>query len=141
MCFNSETHTVYNQSKLAKMMFAYELQDKVKAHNKQVKVFVCYPGASNTTLKRESASFLTRISWTFMVKIGLAQSAEQGAYPEVICATGENLKQLAYYGPTGLMNFGGPVGECKLEDFAVDKKVLTKLWAVSEEATEFSWQL
>ncbi len=39
------------------------------------------------------------------------------------------------------MNFGGPVGECKLEDFAVDKKVLTKLWAVSEEATEFSWQL
>ena len=76
-----------------------------------------------------------------MVKIGLAQSAEQGASPEVICATEENLKQLAYYGPTGLMNFGGPVVECKLEDFAVDKKVLTKLWAVSEEATEFSWQL
>ena len=136
---NYNPNKVYSQSKLAQMMFAYELQDKVKAHNKQVKVFVCHPGASNTTLIRESASFLTRISWSFMVKIGLAQSAEKGAYPEVMCATEDNIKQRAYYGPTGLMNFGGPVGECKLEDFAVDKKVLTKLWAVSEEATGFAW--
>lgn len=137
---NYNPNKVYSQSKLAQMMFAYELQDKVKAHNKHVKVFVCHPGASNTTLIRESASFLTRISWSFMVKIGLAQSAEKGAYPEVMCATEENLKQRAYYGPTGLMNFGGPVGECKLEDFAVDKQVLTKLWALSEEQTGFSWQ-
>ena len=137
---NYNPNKVYSQSKLAQMMFAYELQDKVKAHNKHVKVFVCHPGASNTTLIRESASFLTRISWSFMVKIGLAQSAEKGAYPEVMCTTEENLKQRAYYGPTGLMNFGGPVGECKLEDFAVDKQVLTKLWALSEEQTGFSWQ-
>lgn len=137
---NYNPNKVYSQSKLAQMMFAYELQDNVKAHNKQVKVFVCHPGASNTTLIRESASFLTRISWSFMVKIGLAQSAEKGAYPEVMCATEENLKQRAYYGPTGLMNFGGPVGECKLEDFAVDKQVLTKLWALSEEQTGFSWR-
>ncbi len=137
---NYNPNKVYSQSKLAQMMFAYELQDKVKAHNKHVNVFVCHPGASNTNLIRESANFLTRISWSFMVKIGLAQSAEKGAYPEVMCATAENLKQRAYYGPTGLMNFGGPVGECKLEDFAVDKRVLTKLWALSEKETGFSWQ-
>ena len=94
MCFNSETHTVYSQSKLAKMMFAYELQDKVKAHNKQVKVFVCHPGASNTTLKRESASFLTRISWTFMVKIGLAQSAEKAHTPKSFVRRKKTLSSL-----------------------------------------------
>lgn len=138
---NYHPNKVYSQSKLAQMMFAYELQDKIKAANKNVKVYVCHPGASNTSLIRENASIATRVSWWFMVKIGLAQTAEKGSYPEVMCATAENLKQRAYYGPTGLMNFGGPVGECKLESFVLDKEVLTKLWARSEKETSLSWSL
>jgi hypothetical protein len=123
------------------MMFAYELQRKIKASGKQVKVYVCHPGASKTSLIRESASAMTRLSWALMVKIGLAQSAKKGAYPEVMCATEENLKERAYYGPTGLMNFSGPVGECKLESFVLDTKVSTKLWALSEDQVSFSWPL
>lgn len=76
-----------------------------------------------------------------MVKLGVAQSAEKGAYPEVMCAAQSNLKQHAYYGPTGFLNFGGPVGECKLESFVLDKKVLTKIWTLSEQQTAFKWQL
>ena len=129
----------YSQSKLAQMMFAYELQDKIKHANKKVKVYVCHPGASNTSLIRESASLVTRMSWAFMVKIGLAQTAEKGAYPEVMCATEEDLKERAYYGPTGLMNFGGPVGEGNLASFVLNKALLTKLWARSEDATSFQW--
>ncbi len=136
---NYHPNKVYSQSKLAQMMFAYELQDKVKAANKNVKVYVCHPGASNTSLIRDSASFMTRMSWGLMVKMGLAQTAEKGAYPEVMCATESDLKERAYYGPTGLMNFGGPVGECKLESFVLDKDVLTKLWALSEQQTSATW--
>lgn len=138
---NYHPNKVYSQSKLAQMMFAYELQDKIKAAGKNVKVYVCHPGASNTSLIRESASFMTRISWAFMVKIGLAQTAEKGAYPEVMCATEENLKQRAYYGPTGIMNFGGPVGEGKLESFVLQKDALTRLWALSEKETAIDWPL
>lgn len=138
---NYHPNKVYSQSKLAQMMFAYELQDKVKAAHKKVKVYVCHPGASNTSLIRESAGLVTRVSWAFMVKIGLAQTAEKGAYPEVMCATETNLKERAYYGPTGLMNFGGPVDEGKLEPFVLNKDVLTKLWALSEKETSFHWQL
>jgi NAD(P)-dependent dehydrogenase (short-subunit alcohol dehydrogenase family) len=138
---NYHPNKVYSQSKLAQMMFAYELQDKIKAAGKNVKVYVCHPGASNTSLIRESASLMTRISWAFMVKIGLAQTAEKGAYPEVMCATEENLKERAYYGPTGLMNFGGPVGEGKLESFVVQKDALTRLWALSEKETAINWPL
>ncbi|TCS39788.1 SDR family oxidoreductase [Reinekea marinisedimentorum] len=138
---NYHPNKVYSQSKLAQMMFAYELQNKVKAANKNVKVYVCHPGASNTSLIRDSASFATRASWGFMVKIGLAQTAEQGAYPEVMCATEQNLKERAYYGPTGFMNFGGPVGEGKLEDFVLESKVLKKLWGLSEAQTSFAWPL
>ncbi|MDO6569224.1 SDR family oxidoreductase [Alteromonas sp. 1_MG-2023] len=138
---NYNANKVYSHSKLAQMMFAYELQDKIKAAGKSVKVYVCHPGASNTSLIRESASFLTRISWSFMVKIGLAQTAEKGAYPEVMCATETNLKERAYYGPTGLMNFGGPVGEGELQSFVLDKETLTRLWALSEKETSIDWPL
>ena len=138
---NYHPNKVYSQSKLAQMMFAYELQDRIKAAGKGVKVYVCHPGASNTSLIRDSASFMTRISWSFMVKIGLAQTAEKGAYPEVMCATQAGLKERAYYGPTGLMNFGGPVDEGKLESFVLDKAVLTKLWAISEKETAFNWSI
>ncbi|MCQ8850174.1 SDR family oxidoreductase [Alteromonas stellipolaris] len=138
---NYHPNRVYSQSKLAQMMLAYELQDKIKAAGKNVKVYVCHPGASNTSLIRESASLMTRVLWAIMVKIGLAQKAEKGAYPEVMCATEENLKERAYYGPTGLMNFGGPVGEGKLESFVVQKDALTRLWSLSEKETAIDWPL
>lgn len=136
---NYHPNKVYSQSKLAQMMFAYELQDKIQAANKNTQVYVCHPGASNTSLIRESAGFATRFSWSIMVKLGIAQTAEKGAYPEVMCATANNLKERAYYGPTGLMNFGGPVGECKLEPFVTEKETLTKLWNLSEQQVGFNW--
>ena len=40
----------YSQSKLAQMMFAYELQNRVKAANRHVAVYVCHPGSSATSL-------------------------------------------------------------------------------------------
>ena len=138
---NYHPNKVYSQSKLAQMMFAFELQNKIKTAKKSVEVYVCHPGASNTSLIRESASLATRVTWSFMVKIGLAQTAEKGAYPEVMCATSSNLKQRGYYGPTGLMNFGGPVGECKLEPFTLDQPTLTRLWKLSEKETSFNWPL
>ena len=129
----------YSQSKLAQMMFAYELQNRLEAVDNPVSVFVCHPGASNTSLIDEKASFLTRTMWSLMVLTPPVQSAEKGAYPEVMCATENGLKQRAYYGPTGFMNFGGPVGEGKLEPFAQDKEVTAKLWAASERATSYRW--
>ncbi|WOT06866.1 SDR family oxidoreductase [Shewanella youngdeokensis] len=138
---NYHANKVYSQSKLAQTMFAYQLQNKIKAAGKQVQVYVCHPGASNTSLIRESANLATRLSWSLMVKIGLAQTAEKGAYPEVMCATQADLKQRAYYGPTGLMNFGGPVGECKLEPFVLDPLSLKKLWQLSEKETGYIWAI
>ena len=69
------------------------------------------------------------------------QSAERGSYPELMCATEPELDQTAFYGPTGRGYFKGPVGECKLEPHAKDKAVMEKLWEVSENATNFKWNL
>lgn len=138
---NYHPNNVYSQSKLAQMMTAYELQDKIKKANKNVKVYVCHPGSSKTSLIRKDASLMTRIMWSILSRTPMVQSAEKGAYPEIMCATEDaaNLNQKAYYGPTGRMQWAGPVGECKLEPHAQDKAVTTKLWDVSEKATAFKW--
>lgn len=129
----------YSQSKLAQMMFAYELQDRIEAAQKSLRVFVCHPGSSATSLIKTSGSRASRIMFGLMSLSPLVQSAEKGAYPEVMCATEEGLEQRALYGPTGRMEWVGPVGKGTLEAFAYDKAVMVQLWERSEKETGLSW--
>ncbi|MBT8419140.1 MAG: oxidoreductase, partial [Silicimonas sp.] len=84
---------------------------------------------------------MTRLTWWLMSKTPLVQTAEKGAYPEVMCATEDGLEQRALYGPTGWMQTGGPVGKGTLNAHAHDKAVMSQLWEVSEEATDFGWKI
>ncbi len=132
----------YSQSKLAQLMCAYELQDRLKKANKTaVKVYACHPGASKTSLIKTSGSLTMRFIWWLMTLSPLVQTAKQGSYPALMCATEEDLHQKGFYGPTGKHYFNGPVGKCKLEPHAVDKAVTQKLWNVSEEQTGVTWNL
>ncbi|MCB1808949.1 MAG: SDR family oxidoreductase, partial [Candidatus Competibacteraceae bacterium] len=87
---NYHPNNTYCHSKLAQMMFAYELQNRIKKANKEVKVYVCHPGASKTSLINDKAGFMTRITWSLMAASPMVQSAEKGSYPEVMCATEDN---------------------------------------------------
>ena len=138
---NYHQNSTYCHSKLAQMMFAYELQDKVKTANKNVKVYVCHPGSSATSLISTSGNSVTRILWYLMTKSPMVQTAEKGAYPEVMCATESGLDERAIYGPTGRMEMVGPVGKGTLEPYAVEKVNMTKLWDLSEQKTGLSWDL
>ncbi|APY10162.1 oxidoreductase [Seonamhaeicola sp. S2-3] len=139
---NYNPNGVYSQSKLAQIMTAYELQDKLKQAGKtNVKTYACHPGASSTSLIKTSGSLLTRFVWQIMKLTPMVQSAERGAYPELMCATEPDLDQAGFYGPTGRNYWTGPVGECKLEPHAKDKAVMEKLWMVSEEAVGIKWNV
>jgi len=141
MNFNKNYHpnNVYCHSKLAQMMFAYELQKRIKEANKSVGVYVCHPGASKTSLINKDSPLVTRMMWFIISALPLVQSAEKGAYPEVMCATADQLKQAAYYGPTGRMYWTGPVGACELEPFVLDRTIAGKLWKLSEKETACTW--
>ena len=132
-------NSAYSQSKLAQMMFAYELQDRLNSMNKDAKVYVCHPGSSATSLIDTSGSWLTKIIFKLMVLTPLVQSAENGAFPTVMCATEESLEQRALYGPTGRIEFVGPVGKGTLNPHAYDKETMEKLWDMSEAATGRKW--
>ena len=84
---NYHPNNTYCHSKLAQMMFAYELQNRIEEANKNVKVYVCHPGASKTSLIGKNTPLMTRIAWSIMSSTPIVQSAEKGAYPEVMCAT------------------------------------------------------
>ena len=69
----------------------------------------------------------------------LTQSAEKGAYPQLMCATESNLDQSGFYGPTGRNNWVGPVGVHEIKPHAKDKTVAKKLWELSEKETGVKW--
>lgn len=135
---NYNPMNTYCHSKLAQMMFAYELHKRSKEQNKNVEVYVCHPGASRTTLIRENANCATRV----LAKIlsPLAQSAQKGLWLEVLCATEENLDDESLYGPTKRAEMVGPIGKSTLLPFPLDREVASKLWSISEEKTGFSWK-
>ena len=138
---NYNPNSAYSQSKLAQMMFAYELQDRIKSAKKSVEVYVCHPGSSATSLIDTSGGALTKFIFKLMMKTPLVQTAEQGSYPSVMCATKDGLEQRALYGPTGFIQFVGPVGKGTLNAHAYDKPVMEKLWSISEEKTKLSWKI
>lgn len=135
-------NNAYSQSKLAQIMSVYELQDRLeKAGRTDVKAYACHPGSSRTSLIATSGSLMMRIIFGLMKLSPLTQSAEKGAYPQLMCATETDLDQTAFYGPTGRSNWVGPVGAHKLEPHAKDKAVSENLWAVSEKATGVNWNI
>ncbi|WP_075343939.1 SDR family oxidoreductase [Tenacibaculum agarivorans] len=139
---NYTPNNAYSQSKLAQIMSVYELQNRLKnAGRSTVNVYACHPGASRTSLIKTSGSIMTRFIWQLMKWSPFVQSAEKGAYPQLMCATEPNLDQNCFYGPTGRNYWTGPVGECKLESHAKDKTIAKKLWEVSEKETNFNWNI
>ncbi|TWU46593.1 SDR family oxidoreductase [Rubripirellula reticaptiva] len=128
----------YAQSKLAQMMFAYELQRRVEAAGKNVTVQVCHPGASRTNLLKDTASTFNKIVWSILSRV-IAQSAEKGSWPEVMCATEETVEPERLYGPTKRAQTVGPIGECQLDECALDREAAAKLWTLSEQKTSPSW--
>lgn len=132
----------YSQSKLAQIMSIYELQDRLAAAGKTgVKAYACHPGSSRTNLINTSGSFMMKMIFGLMKLSPLTQPAENGAYPELMCATEPDLDQTAFYGPTGRSNWVGPVGAHELKPHAKDKAVSQQLWDLSEKETGVAWNL
>lgn len=141
MDHNYEANRAYSQSKLAQMMFTYELERRAREAGKKTKMYVCHPGSSKTSLIDDKASWATRITFGIMKLFPIVQTAEQGAYPELCCATEPNLKTMEFYGPNGTMQWVGRVEASPLDKFALDRGIASRLWDVSEEVTGCKWEL
>jgi NAD(P)-dependent dehydrogenase (short-subunit alcohol dehydrogenase family) len=123
----------YSQSKLACLLFAYQLQKQIDKSGCLVKSVAAHPGVSNTQLfkhQRKVMSFIfTSISSIFMH--GVAEAAQ----PSLYAALGEDIKGGDFVGPTGFFEMKGTVGKVRSSPISYDKKVAQELWTVSEKLT------
>lgn len=132
----------YSQSKLAQIMSMYELQDRLKVAGKtSMMAYACHPGASRTSLISTNGSFMMKLIFGIMKLTPLTQTAERGAYPQLMCATEPDLDQTEFYGPTGRSNWVGPVGAHEIKPHAKDKEASKRLWNLSEKETGIKWNI
>jgi NAD(P)-dependent dehydrogenase (short-subunit alcohol dehydrogenase family) len=131
----------YAQSKLAMLMFAFELQRRSDANGWGLVSNAAHPGFARTDLiangpgEHSLANLVGR--WT--VQPLMSQSAAAGALPTLFAATAPEAKPGGYYGPVGLFETKGPVGEAAIAPRALDYAVAARLWDVSEQLTHVRW--
>jgi len=128
----------YGQSKLANIMFAFELDRRLKAKGSSVKAIACHPGYSNTALQDTGPSGLLNFAYKFLNPL-MAQPSEKGAIPTVLAAAGTEAVAGAYYGPTGFGDTRGPVGDSFVARRALDEDMAKWLWEESEKLVGFEW--
>jgi NAD(P)-dependent dehydrogenase (short-subunit alcohol dehydrogenase family) len=99
--------TAYGQSKLADLMFAYELQRRLLLAGSPVRSMAAHPGYAATNLQRNLGSAVS--TWQdWMQRIGLVQDAAGGALPTLYAATAPDLPGGSYVGPSGPLEQTGP---------------------------------
>ncbi|WP_033541686.1 oxidoreductase [Planococcus sp. CAU13] len=124
----------YNQSKLANMLFALELDRRLKQHGASTISVVCHPGVSATNIfklgKRDAPLFLRELVNKYYL-----QPPAIGALATVHAATDPDLTGGEYIGPDGPgRRKGFPALETP-HPSALDEEVAKRLWQVSEELT------
>ncbi|MGC4838477.1 SDR family NAD(P)-dependent oxidoreductase [Micromonospora vinacea] len=120
----------YGQSKLANLMFTYELQRRLAAHGTTVAV-AAHPGISNTELPRNVPAVVRRpLTW---LAPAITQPATAGALPTLRAATDPSVLGGQYYGPDGLAESRGYPKLVTSSPESYDVSVQQRLWAVSED--------
>jgi NAD(P)-dependent dehydrogenase (short-subunit alcohol dehydrogenase family) len=130
--------TTYGQSKLANLLFTYELQRKLAAKGAQTISVACHPGYAATNLQfagpRMLGSSLRETGMGLLNRV-MAQSAAMGALPTLYAATAPEVKGGEYFGPGGFAEMWGPPRRVRSSRRSQDAADAARLWEISEEAT------
>jgi len=130
----------YNQSKLAMLMFALELQRRSDAAGWNLMSNAAHPGWARTDLFANGPGFgLISLASQFAAPL-FSQSAESGALPTLFAATSPQAEGGGYYGPNGLYELRGPPAPARIMPQARDKAAAAKLWDVSQQLTGASFE-
>ncbi|MGU3651975.1 SDR family NAD(P)-dependent oxidoreductase [Mycolicibacterium sp. A43C] len=122
----------YAQSKLANLMFTYELQRRLAPRGTTIAV-AAHPGTSSTELVRHLPSPARPV--TELVSKIAAQPAADGALPTLRAATDPGVLGGQYYGPANLAQWRGAPVVVASSDQSYDVALQQRLWTVSEELT------
>ena len=127
-----EKSPFYSQSKLANLLFALELDRRLRSANSPVAAIACHPGVAASELTRhlKGAAVIKPIMNVVL------NTSEQGALPALQAATDPNVEGGDYLGPRGLLEArGNSSGRAFKSERARDEDLARRLWETSEELT------
>lgn len=126
----------YAQSKLANLLFAFELDRRLRAAGSPVKAVACHPGVAASELTRHifGGALAQPVMTLFL------NTAEHGALPALHAATSTDIAGGDYVGSQGFREMRGRTsGPALATSRARDESVAARLWQVSEDATGVHW--
>jgi len=116
----------YGQSKVADLVFSFELQRRIDAAGSNVVSTACHPGVSKTELLRTDRPE--------MIETVAYMDANQGAFSTLFAAT-EAVGKFAYIGPDGEGEVNGYPAPAHIAPYAKEEKIGSQLWAYAERET------
>lgn len=124
----------YSRSKLANLLFTYELQNQFRENNINSIAVAAHPGSSKTNLVRYvEGKMLFKIFKPLLML--MTQNQEQGALPQIRASVDLNVKGAEYYGPCGFSEMKGLPVRVKSNNASHNKADAEKLWKISEKLT------
>jgi NAD(P)-dependent dehydrogenase (short-subunit alcohol dehydrogenase family) len=138
-----EPGRAYAKSKLANMLFAYELQRRLSAGGAEQLSVACHPGWAATHMTVGSAAEPRR-PWERLLRFlaeHFAPSPAEGARPVLFAATSRDVRGGDFIGPSGRFGVGGSPARVQSGGRSHDRDLARDLWQVSESMTGVHYAL
>ncbi|MFI5027637.1 MAG: oxidoreductase [Solirubrobacterales bacterium] len=130
----------YGQSKMANVLFALELDRRLRAAGSPIKSLAAHPGYAATNLQSALPPLFDRTVLKISNRL-LAQSPEMGALPQLYAATRSHLDGGLFIGPDGFDEQRGHPKVVRPVRSGRDEETARRRWAVSEELTGVAYVL
>ena len=134
----------YGQSKLANLLFTFELQRRIEKAGAKLMSVACHPGYAATNLQAAGPRMQGSSMMESMMALGnslIAQSAAMGALPTLYAAAAPEVRGGDYIGPDGIGEIWGHPKKVGCSASARDTAVAARLWEISEQLTKVSYPL
>lgn len=130
----------YGRSKLANLLFTYELQRRLTESKAKTIAVAAHPGGSNTNL----GHYLVERHWYLKLLMPIAtvlsQGAAMGATPSIRASVDKDVKGGDYYGPSGIMEMRGHPVKVESNELSHNRAHAKALWEISEKLTKVKFK-
>lgn len=124
----------YGQSKLANLLFTYELQRRFSASGTDAIAVAAHPGWTATNLQHNAG-------WVRALNPLLSQPPPEGALPSLYGATAPDVRGGEYFGPSRMFEMWGAPKLAGRSARSRDEAVASRLWSVSQELTGLAYSI
>jgi NAD(P)-dependent dehydrogenase (short-subunit alcohol dehydrogenase family) len=137
---NYDRWKAYGNSKLANLLFCFELDRRARAAGARLKSMAAHPGYAATNLQFAGSPHWWERAGMWIGNVVFAQSAEMGALPTLYAATLADLPGGSFVGPDGWRGQRGHPHPVTAAGKAYDEETARRLWQVSEQLTGVSYE-